>query len=64
MDGVAPGNISATADLPTGTFALAGDLVQSTATVPEPESWALMILGFGVAGMALRRRGAPALAAA
>ena len=27
-----------------------------TAPVPEPASWALMILGFGVAGSALRRR--------
>lgn len=32
--------------------------------VPEPASWALMIIGFGAAGAALRRRrrGAPALA--
>jgi uncharacterized protein YjbI with pentapeptide repeats len=26
------------------------------ATVPEPETWALLIAGFGMAGMALRRR--------
>lgn len=32
-------------------------LVQSTPMgVPEPTSWALMILGFGLAGGALRRR--------
>jgi hypothetical protein len=32
-------------------------------TVPEPEAWALMIAGFGLAGMALRvRRSRPALA--
>ena len=30
--------------------------------VPEPASWALMILGFGAAGAALRRRGAKTLA--
>lgn len=30
--------------------------------VPEPASWALMVSGFGLAGTALRRRRAPALA--
>jgi hypothetical protein len=30
--------------------------VRSTAAVPEPASWALMIGGFGLAGAALRRR--------
>ena len=30
--------------------------------VPEPGTWALMILGFGAMGMALRRRRRPALA--
>ena len=30
-----------------------GDLV---AAVPEPATWALMILGFGIVGSALRRR--------
>jgi len=30
--------------------------------VPEPETWALMIVGFGAAGTALRRRRTPALA--
>ena len=33
-----------------------------TAGVPEPASWALMIAGFGLAGAALRRRGASAAA--
>ncbi|MBS0335062.1 MAG: PEPxxWA-CTERM sorting domain-containing protein [Proteobacteria bacterium] len=32
--------------------------------VPEPAEWALMILGFGAAGAALRRRRRVALAAA
>jgi len=31
-----------------------------TAVVPEPRSWALMILGFGLVGIALRRRSAAA----
>ena len=29
----------------------------ATGGVPEPATWALMILGFGAAGAALRRRG-------
>jgi hypothetical protein len=31
--------------------------VQSAAGVPEPAAWGMMIGGFGLAGMALRRRG-------
>ncbi|TCP29855.1 PEPxxWA-CTERM sorting domain-containing protein [Sphingomonas sp. BK235] len=31
-------------------------LGRSTSAVPEPETWALMILGFGVVGASLRRR--------
>lgn len=31
-------------------------LVQSTAVVPEPGTWALLIAGFGLAGASLRRR--------
>lgn len=34
--------------------------ITSTAAVPEPGAWALMILGFGAAGAALRRRRAVA----
>ncbi|NUR45336.1 MAG: PEP-CTERM sorting domain-containing protein [Sphingomonas sp.] len=30
--------------------------------VPEPATWALMLLGFGGVGLALRRRRKPALA--
>ncbi len=32
--------------------------------VPEPATWAMMIMGFGLIGAALRRRSTPALAAA
>lgn len=35
-----------------------------TASVPEPASWALMIMGFGSLGVVLRRRSAVTLAAA
>ena len=37
-------------------------LTATTATVPEPATWALMIAGFGGAGAMLRRRRAGALA--
>ncbi len=30
--------------------------------VPEPGTWAMMLLGFGAAGYAMRRRRAPVLA--
>ena len=58
-------------DLNTGSASLIGSLGASGITgisvvpVPEPGTWAMMLLGFGVAGFALRRRrtSAPALAA-
>ena len=34
----------------------------SFAAVPEPATWAMMLLGFGAIGFALRRRRAPVLA--
>jgi hypothetical protein len=34
----------------------------TTATVPEPATWAVMLLGLGLAGTALRRRSRAALA--
>ena len=37
---------------------------QVTSAVPEPATWAMMILGFGLVGGALRRRRSTALAAA
>ncbi len=33
------------------------DNVSVTGSVPEPEAWAMLIMGFGLAGVALRRRG-------
>jgi uncharacterized protein (DUF2141 family) len=38
---------------------LGGSILSTTAGVPEPANWALMIGGFGVAGVAMRRRRAP-----
>lgn len=32
------------------------------AAVPEPSTWAMMLLGFGAMGLAIRRRGKPTLA--
>lgn len=38
------------------------DNVRLVATVPEPATWAMMILGFGIVGTGLRRRPRPTLA--
>jgi hypothetical protein len=38
------------------TFDGSGDLVSTAYQVPEPETWALLIAGVGMAGGALRRR--------
>jgi len=43
---------------PTSNAYFGPNLLASAAGVPEPASWALMIGGFGMAGGALRRRGA------
>ncbi|MFL6760110.1 PEPxxWA-CTERM sorting domain-containing protein [Sphingomonas sp.] len=49
----------------TANMATAGDLAGTAnfyvATVPEPATWALMLLGFGGMGFALRRRRRPVL---
>lgn len=44
--------------LPEGVYAksASGQFLSQTAAVPEPGAWALMIIGFGVSGAALRRR--------
>jgi len=48
---------------PTGiSIDFAGNV--NAPAVPEPASWALMILGFGAMGLAMRRRGQRALAQA
>jgi hypothetical protein len=39
-----------------GDFVTLDDVVLSSAAVPEPSTWALMILGLGATGGLLRRR--------
>jgi len=36
--------------------------VSPVGAVPEPATWAMMLLGFGAVGFAMRRRQRPALA--
>ncbi|QXQ08325.1 PEPxxWA-CTERM sorting domain-containing protein [Sphingosinicellaceae bacterium] len=45
-------------DTENGVFSGGGALVTgfSFAVVPEPQAWALMIVGFGLVGAAARRR--------
>ncbi len=40
----------------TGKFSFAGLWTDIATGVPEPTTWALMLSGFGLAGVALRRR--------
>jgi hypothetical protein len=47
-----------------GNGSFAGTISFELSAVPEPASWALMIMGFGGAGAALRRRRHTALSAA
>lgn len=62
-------DVFGTIDLNTGAGTIvgtigAGSLSGLTAgAVPEPASWALLIGGFGLVGVAMRRRGAAAVAA-
>jgi hypothetical protein len=67
--GTFSGNISGTAFDPTAgnfSFSTQGGNVTtfsaSTTAVPEPATWAMMLLGFAGIGMALGRRRRPALA--
>jgi hypothetical protein len=56
---VAPGSEN------TGFLAPRGDIpTDLTPVVPEPATWAMMLLGFGAAGIALRRRRAAVLVGA
>ena len=59
---LAPGNhtIIANGTLTGPSGAYSGTL--NIQAVPEPATWAMMLIGFGGIGMALRRRRQPALA--
>ena len=52
--------ITVTANAPTGTGSYSGNI--NLAIVPEPATWAMMLLGFGAVGFAMRRRRQPILA--
>jgi hypothetical protein len=45
-----------------GTANVRGTFTYLTAAVPEPGTWAMMLLGFGAVGFAMRRRRTPKLA--
>lgn len=53
----ATGTITGTFSSPTGEADWSGfQLAYSTAAVPEPTTWAMIIFGFGIVGGGLRRR--------
>ena len=45
-----------------GTFVASGDLT-ATVSVPEPTTWAMMVAGFGLVGLGVRRRRVDAVTA-
>ena len=45
-----------------GSARVSGTFTYLSASVPEPGTWAMMLLGFGAVGFALRRRRTPRLA--
>ena len=47
-----------------GDASYSGTLSFGTAAVPEPATWALMLLGFGALGVSMRRRRQGVLSAA
>jgi hypothetical protein len=51
-----------TLNSPSGGATLSGNASFYQAAVPEPATWALMLIGFGGIGMAMRRRRRPVLA--
>ena len=42
---------------------MSGTFTYVSPSVPEPSTWAMMLLGFGAVGFAIRRRRSPKLAA-
>lgn len=45
----------------SGTLNVTANAIQPTGAVPEPATWAMMLLGFGAIGVATRRKRTPAL---
>lgn len=50
--------------LTPGSASISGTFTYLSPSVPEPATWAMMLLGFGAVGFALRRRRKPVLAQA
>jgi hypothetical protein len=46
----------------SGAGSLGGSITIRPAAVPEPATWAMLLVGFGAVGFAMRRRRAPILA--
>lgn len=46
----------------SGAGSLGGSITIRQAAVPEPATWAMMLIGFGAVGFAMRRRQKPVLA--
>jgi hypothetical protein len=45
----------------SGTFTIVYNYVAAASTVPEPATWAMMLMGFGFVGYGMRRRNAVAI---
>jgi hypothetical protein len=55
-------DVSFSGTLPEGQTVLRQDISGYVQAVPEPATWAMMLLGFGGIGFAMRRRRQPTLA--
>lgn len=48
----------------SGNFSITYNFKEAVAAVPEPATWAMMIVGFGLVGAAMRRRAHPSVSLA